>query len=812
MSNNPFAQPISEQIWNMKYKLTTPNPDIADDLSVNDTWDRIAMACAKAEPTLYGVELPALTGMEIDERFAFFEQALHDFKWLPAGRITAGAGSGRQVTLFNCYVMGVIPDSLSGIFDMLKEAALTMQQGGGIGYDFSPIRPKGAIVKGVDADASGPTSFMDVWDAMCKTILSAGGRRGAMMATCSDDHPDIMDFVTAKRDSARLRNFNVSVLASEAFMDAVIHGKEWALCHVIPPKNPIHWNNSNRPDGMGSTMANMVGSKHIYEVIQAQDLWELMMESTYNYAEPGVLFVDRINKMNNLWAVETITATNPCGEQPLPPYGACLLGSINLAKMVINPFDYSSGVNKAHVDVPLLRATAKNAVQMLDSVIDSSLFPLEAQRQEALFKRRMGIGITGLADMLIMTGYTYGTEEAAKFSEAVMQIITIACYEESIALARKYGPCPASATFEQRKQICQSGFMVGMPSCIKDDIMSYGIRNALLTSIAPTGTISLYAGNVSSGVEPVFAEAYVRKVLQKDGTKTEEKVYDYAVFAWREHLENTGQDMDTPNPYMVTAQTLTPTDHLVMQAAVQKWIDSSISKTINCPEDITYEDFKQVYMDAYEMGCKGCTTYRPNAVTGSVLSIEEKPKEDPVVEPQTVEVASPIETNQTLQPRIKALDGQTYKLKWENNNFYVTINNAEINGQVVPFEIFINAQDMTNFQWITALTRMMSSVFRRGGDLTFLVDDLKSIMDPTGGNWVDGKYMASFIALLGRTVEEHLAYLAPTDESYTVDVSHVISVPQLTAKPMQCTSCKGFNVSFSGGCPTCGDCGYSKCG
>ena len=798
MSNNPFPQPICEQIWDMKYKLTTPNPDIQNDTNVQDTWARIAMACAESEPTLYGVDLPGLSEMDITDRFTLFYDALSDFKWLPAGRITAGAGSGRQVTLFNCYVMGVIPDSLSGIFDMLKEAALTMQQGGGIGYDFSPIRPKGAIVKGVDADASGPTSFMDVWDAMCKTILSAGGRRGAMMATCADDHPDIMDFVTAKRDSVRLRNFNVSVLASDAFMNAVIHDLEWPLAHVVPPVKPVNW--FDRPTHDDQDLAHMIGDKHIYEVIKARDLWELMMESTYNYAEPGVLFVSRINKMNNLWAIEDIRATNPCGEQPLPPYGACLLGSINLSKMVVDPFA------NPYLDKTLIAKTAKTAVRMLDSVIDSSLFPLEAQRQEALHKRRMGIGITGLADMLIMMGSTYGTMDGAALAEDVMEMITIACYEESIALARKYGPCPAAETFEQRAAICASGFMEGeMPSYIRDDIMSYGIRNALLTSIAPTGTISLYAGNVSSGVEPVFAESYVRKVLQKDGTKTEEVVYDYAVLAWREYLENSGLDVDTPNPYMVTAQTLTPMDHLVMQAAVQKWIDSSISKTINCPEDISFEAFKDIYMKAYDMGLKGCTTYRPNDVTGSVLSIiEETPKE--------VKMAPPIETSQAPTPRIKVLDGQTYKLKWENNNFYVTINNAEINGHIVPFEIFINAQDMTNFQWITALTRMMSSVFRRGGDLTFLVDDLKSIMDPTGGNWVDGRYMASFIALLGRTVEEHLAHLAPTDDSDTVDVSNVLSTPELTAKPMQCTSCKGFNVNLSGGCPTCGDCGYSKCG
>ena len=811
MSNNPFLQPISEQIWGMKYKLVTPNPDIPDDLSVNDTWGRIAMACAKAEPTLYGVELPALSGMDITSRFNLFERALQDFKWLPAGRITAGAGSGRSVTLFNCYVMGVIPDSLSGIFDMLKEAALTMQQGGGIGYDFSPIRPKGAIVKGVDADASGPTSFMDVWDAMCKTILSAGGRRGAMMATCSDDHPDIMDFVTAKRDSVRLRNFNVSVLASDAFMHAVIHDEEWPLCHVVPPVKPVNWFDRPTDDG---DLAHMIGDKHIYEVIRAQDLWELMMESTYNYAEPGVLFVSRINKMNNLWAIEDIRATNPCGEQPLPPYGACLLGSLNLATMVTNPFNYDSVSNAPTLNVPLIRATAKTAVQMLDAVIDSSLFPLEAQREEALFKRRMGIGITGLADMLIMLGHTYGTKKAADISEDVMEIITVAAYEESIGLARKYGPCPASETFEQRSAICASGFMQTMPSYIRDDIMSHGIRNALLTSIAPTGTISLYAGNVSSGVEPVFAESYVRKVLQKDGTKTDEVVYDYAVLAWREHLENSGQDMDTLNPYMVTAQTLTPNDHLVMQAAVQKWIDSSISKTINCPVDISYDDFKQVYMDAYDMGLKGCTTYRPNDVTGSVLSIiEEEPKTEEAPAAEEIPMVQSAETFE-LTPRTKALTGQTYKLKWEGNNFYVTINDQVKNGKIVPFEIFINTQDMSNFQWIAALTRMMSSVFRRGDDLTFLLEDLKSIMDPNGGNWIDGKYMASFIALLGQTVEDHLKSLDNTIVSISEEqIEAVIETSVAETKaPMQCPSCKGFNVNLSGGCPTCGDCGYSKCG
>lgn len=808
MNDNPFTQPISEQIWEMKYKLSTPNPDIKDDVTVEDTWSRIAHTCAESLPELNGdMELPVDKTLFVKNRYQEFYGALEDFKFLPAGRITAGAGSARSVTLFNCFVMGVIPDSLSGIFDMLKEAALTMQQGGGIGYDFSPIRPKGATVKGVDADASGPTSFMDVWDSMCKTILSAGGRRGAMMATCSCSHPDIMDFTTAKRDSSRLRNFNVSVLASDKFMEAVIHDNMWALVHDVAPTDTSLGKNSE--------------GKWIYEWVQAQDLWDLMMESTFGFAEPGVLFEDRINKMNNLWAIENITATNPCGEQPLPPYGACLLGSINLVKMVKDAFK-----DDARIDYELLIKTVRTAVQMLDSIIDTSKFPLEAQRTEALAKRRMGLGVTGLADMLFMLNCKYGTKDAEIITDYVMRIIAIAAYEESILLAAKFGPCPVTETFEQRTDFCTSGFMQGMPSNIRDDIMTYGIRNALLLSIAPTGTISLYAGNVSSGIEPIFAESYVRKVLQKDGTKTEELVEDYAVKFHRQYCENLGlESTDTRfTQNLVTAQTLTPHDHLVMQAAAQRWIDSSISKTINCPEDISYDDFVDIYMQAYKLGLKGCTTYRPNDVTGSVLSIVDDKSEEEAILNESPAV-EPTESNCTTPtPRMKILNGQTYKLKWENSNYYVTINN-EINesNELVPFEIFINTKEVTNFPWVAALTRMMSAVFRRGGNFEFVVEELKSVFDPAGGGWVDGKYVPSFIALLGTTVETHLASLKDslTEEETTpvqkvtkeeLDAVIAEAVVKVTTKPLQCTSCKGFNVNLSGGCPTCGDCGHSKCG
>ncbi len=806
----PFLQPISQQIWDQKYKLITPNSEITNDNVVEDTWTRIAQACAKADRTLYG-KAKGVSTNKVNQYKKDIEQlyyaALEDFKFLTAGRITAGAGSGRQVTLFNCYVMGTIPDDLGGIFSMLKEAALTMQQGGGIGYDFSPLRPQGAPVKGVDADASGPLTFMDVWDTMCKTIMSAGSRRGAMMATMDCTHPDVMQFVEAKKDPLRLRMFNVSVLASDDFMRAVENDEEWVLKHKIKPTKRVTYKGHNQING-----------EYIYEIIKARELWESIMKSTYNQAEPGIIFIDTINKQNNLWYMEDIRSTNPCGEQPLPPYGACLLGSVNLPKFVQNAFK-----DKAYIDDAQLSTTVKAAVQMLDGVIDVSIFPLPQQEAEAKEKRRMGIGVTGLADMLFMMGYKYGSRDAAVETERVMKLITIAAYEESIKLAKQFGPCPATNTTAKRKKFINSGFMAKMPDYIKRGIYDHGIRNALLTSIAPTGTISLYAGNVSSGGEPIFAPEYTRKVLNHDGTKRDEKVMDYAIQKYHEFLDAQGWDKDPDltgerAKCLVTAQTLTPHDHLVMQAALQKWVDSSISKTINCPEDITFDEFQDIYMAAWKMGCKGCTTYRPNDVTGSVLSVEDKVEDTPF--PNFNDVPEPVDTDNNVIPRPDVLSGSSYKIRWENQATYVTINDT-INsaGKTIPFEIFINAKNMEHFQWTVALTRMISAVFRRGSDVNFVVEELKSVMDPNGGQFVAGKgYIPSFIALLGDVVETHLkniGYIKP-DETLKVEdtqtLGEFIEDQKTQPTPKQCSNCKGFNIVNESGCPTCKDCGHSKCG
>ena len=750
-----FAAPIAEQIWDMKYRFKQADGMPIDE-TVRDSWHRIADALAAVE------KCPSDWAPK-------FYNALSDFKFLPAGRITAGAGTERSVTLFNCFVMGTIPDSMGGIFDMLKEAALTMQQGGGIGYDFTTIRPKGAKVKGVAADASGPLSFMDVWDAMCRTIMSAGSRRGAMMATMRCDHPDIEDFITAKKDPARLRMFNVSVLVTDDFMDAVKKNGSWEL----------------KFEGK------------VFRTVKAAELWDQIMASTFEFAEPGVIFIDRINKANNLNYCETIAATNPCGEQPLPPYGACLLGSINMARLVSHPFE-----ENAKLDETLMSDLVATAVRMMDNVVDASRFPLEAQAREAVAKRRIGLGVTGLADALLMVGQRYGSEEAAVQTGVWLKQIARAAYLASVDLAKEKGAFPL---FDAEGYLA-SGAMQAMDDDVRTAIGKHGIRNALLTSIAPTGTISLYAGNVSSGIEPVFAYAYTRKVLQKDGSRTEEEVVDYAVQMWRDKMG----DAALPD-YFVNAQTLAPLDHVRMQAAAQKWVDSSISKTINCPEDISFEAFKDVYMAAWDQGCKGCTTYRPNAVTGSVLSVSDESEKAPEVDngAEVVYISEPLS-------RPEALEGQTYKVKWPDSEhaIYITLNDLVLNGHRRPFEVFINSKNMEHFAWTVALTRMISAVFRRGGDVSFVVEELKAVFDPRGGAWLEGKYIPSILAAIGSVIEQHMintGFISGEGMGLKTDPqAEVVGLTQSRAAP--CSSCGQFDLRMLEGCMTCGSCGYSKCG
>jgi ribonucleoside-diphosphate reductase alpha chain len=768
--------PISQQIWDMKYRLKAADGTALDG-TIEDTWRRVArtLAAPEADPALW-------------ER-RFFE-AMEDFKVLPAGRIVSGAGSERRVTLFNCFVMGDIPDDMAGIFEHLKEAALTMQQGGGIGYDFSTLRPKGAPVKGVGADASGPLSFMDVWDAMCRTIMSAGSRRGAMMATMRCDHPDIEAFIDAKREAGRLRMFNLSVLVTDDFMRAVKEDSSWELTFK------------------GAT----------YKSLPARELWNKIMRATYAYAEPGVIFIDRINRLNNLHYCEDIHATNPCGEQPLPAYGVCLLGSLNLAKLVDRPFE-----DGARLDLDRLDGLVRVAVRMMDNVIDVSNFPLEQHRREAQAKRRIGLGVTGLADALILCGARYGGAQAIRLTEAWMAAIRRSAYLASAELAAEKGAFPL---YDAEKYLAGETVR-SLDADVIEAIRANGIRNALLTSIAPTGTISLFADNVSSGLEPVFAFSYTRGVLQKDGTRREEEVSDYAYRLFR-RLKGEGAPLPS---YFVDALSLTPGDHVVMQAAIQKYVDSSISKTINVPEDISFEAFRDVYQQAYDLGCKGCTTYRPNDVTGAVLEVrkEAKAEENPAepelpLEKTRVRHSDPYEAGGIVhltQPldRPEALPGSTYKVRWPDSDhaMYITLNDIIQDGRRRPFEVFINSKNMEHFAWTVALTRMISAVFRRGGDVAFVVEELKAVFDPRGGQWVGGRYVPSLLAAIGEVIERHMIAIgfmpdpkAAREPPEAREERKVVNLGETRLR--HCPKCNQPSLLRSEGCDTCTSCGYSKCG
>lgn len=741
---------IAREIWSSKYRFTGQG-NLPADSDFAATSVRVAKAAAAAER-------PQDRSIWVER----FDAATRDMRFIPAGRILAGAGSGRAVTLFNCFVMGTIPDSLEGIFEHLKQAALTMQQGGGVGMDFSTIRPKGAVVHGVGSDASGPLSFMDCWDAMCRTVHSAGARRGAMMGCLRIDHPDIEAFIDAKRDPVRFRNFNLSVLVTDAFMDTLAADGDFPLIFE------------------GQT----------YRTVRAQELWDRLMQATYDVAEPGVIFVDRVNTQNNLAYCETISASNPCGEQMLPPYGACLLGSINLAFLVEKPFEADSTL-----DEDALADLTATAVRLLDNIIDVSRYPLPEQEAEAKAKRRLGLGITGLADALLFCGAAYGSDTGVAMTERWLGVIRKAAYRTSALLAKEKGAFPL-----YDPAILQQPNLRALDEETRALIAEHGLRNGCLTSIAPTGTTSLLAGNVSSGIEPVFAYSYQRRILNPDGTERHEMVEDYALHVWRQ-LKG---DAVPPEELFVSAQSLDPATHVRMQAAAQTLIDSSISKTVNVPEDIDFTEFADVYRDGYNRGCKGLTTYRPNAVTGSVLSVlpkDEHPDE-------------PVETPMQLPSREEVLQGTTYKLKWPDSAHavYVTINNMEADGEVRPFEIFINSKNMEHYAWTLGLTRMISAVFRRGGDMSFIPDELKAVFDPRGGAWMNGKYVPSLLAAIGGVIERHLEQFAPGQLDLPIALPPETKAPIFGSGGPICPQCGCVDMIREEGCNKCLSCGYSKCG
>jgi len=586
-----FWPSISRRIWETRYRFS-------DEREIGATWERVAAAAAEAE------------GADQAEWKDRFLAIMDDFRFLPAGRILAGAGTQRQLTLFNCFVMGVIEDSLPGILRALSESALTMQQGGGIGCDFSTLRPEGMSGRIFGEAGPGPVAFMKVWDAMCATMLSSSARRGAMMATLRCDHPDIGAFIEAKRQAGALRHFNLSVQITDEFMDAVSRDAEWPL--VFPTAGLA------AGIGCGSVFRRWTGSREVAEcriltTVRAADLWEQILRAAFDTAEPGVLFIDRINHENNLREEEWLTATNPCGEVPLPPYGACNLGSLNLTKFVIDPFQPS-----ARLDLARLVATTKTAVRFLDNVIDISAFPLPEQAQQELRTRRLGLGITGLGDALAMLGQRYDSWTARGVAEDLMRHINHAAYSASASLAEDRGACPAfnSDAFMAAEMAAR------LPIGLREAIARNGLRNSHLLAVAPAGTISILAGNVSSGIEPVFALEADRTVLGPGQAPERYRVCDYAWDLWRRSCP----ESDPPDSLLEAAE-IAPKSHLEMQAALQPWVDAAISKTVNVARDFPFEQFRALYRLAYDRGLKGCTVFRPNALRGAILAATDRSEE-----------------------------------------------------------------------------------------------------------------------------------------------------------------------------------------
>jgi len=647
-------QPASVDIWDKKYRLKTKQGE-ALDADIDGTYQRVARALADAE-------------LDADKRAYWYDR----FVWalrrgaIPAGRITSNAGALEHkpaTSTINCTVSGTITDSMDGILEKVHEAGLTLKAGCGIGYEFSTLRPRGAFVAGAGAYTSGPMSFMDIYDKMCFTVSSAGGRRGAQMGTFDVSHPDVKDFIRAKREDGRLRQFNLSLLITDGFMDAVNGDKDWPLVFPLAEKEAgdldlkdagqVVWREWPHANGYVSRDDGLVACK-IYGHIRARHLWDMIMVSTYDYAEPGFILIDRVNEMNNNWWCENIRATNPCGEQPLPPYGACLLGSVNLTKFVRKPF-----TDEASFDWDEYKEVVRVFTRMLDNVVEVNGLPLQQQRDEILRKRRHGMGFLGLGSTVTMLRMKYGSKESCEFTERIARDMAVAGWEVALSLAEEKGPAPimeerftiTAGMLRQRPEMAKDGWKLGQeipgkvlhakysrymqrvaeaaPELV-EQLAETGARFTHHSSIAPTGTISLsLANNASNGIEPSFAHHYSRNVI-REGKKTKEKVdvYSYELLAYRELVNPEAmpyaEDAAARLPdYFISADDITPKEHVDVQAAAQKWVDSSISKTANVPTDYPYEDFKDIYRYAHQQGLKGCTTFRFNPAAFQGVLVKE---------------------------------------------------------------------------------------------------------------------------------------------------------------------------------------------
>lgn len=829
------------------------------EISVDTFLEKYAKGEEQQIPELQRRVAYALASIETDKSYyipAFLAAQQDGF--VPGGRINSAAGMESESTLINCFIQPV-GDSVSGfdddgypsIYTALNEAAETMRRGGGVGYDFSRVRPLHAYVKGTQSHASGPLSYMRVFDRSCETVESAGGRRGAQMGVLRCDHPDIFSFITAKRTEGEFTNFNLSIGVSDEFMRTVEAKGMWKLVHKAKPSpDYIKENNSYFDEESG---------KWVWKTIAAQDLWDLVMKSTYDFAEPGILFLDRMNEENNLYYCEVIEATNPCAEQPLPPYGCCDLGSINLTKFVRNPF-----TPEAYFDEDAFKGIVKIAIRMLDNVLDVTAWPLEKQRQEAMNKRRIGLGFMGIGDAIIMLGKYYNKADGVAFAEYVSRVMRDTAYRTSIDLAKEKGAFP----FFDKEKYLAGKFISRLPEDIRNDIALYGIRNSHLLSIAPTGTIAIaFADNASNGIEPPFNWVYNRKKRMADGSK---KTFEVADHAWRLYRAM-GHDINKLPDNFVTALDMTVEAHTDIMKAVQPFIDTAISKTVNIPADYPYDQFKDLYMYAWKSGLKGLATYRPNSILGSVLSVKEEPKVTaPVVQEETTNIDNGKTLDQIIdemyaQPFESRKDGMlpsiTIKERFRTNEgeqkFLIIVSFMKIVrktrfGTITirrPVEFILEANfGVSSSSWDSAF-RMMSVGARYGVPVTKLIENLREITWEHGAvrygtKLKDGKQVplwhGSDASAIGYIIEAALIedgfltqdgklakkYSIVTDGNEPAvieapevsEVSDTITIEVKTDQDLaptgrKCPECGAHNLVKRDGCDQCENCGYKgTCG